>query len=344
MDTYTLKVVDKRIETEDTVTLCFKQPALRKIRYKSGQYLTLMFRINGRRYVRPYSFSSSPVVDTLMEVTVKRVPNGIVSNHIHDRVQIGDAVEVMQPMGDFIFDPEEKGIDSVYFWGAGSGITPLISLAKDILTSNNRTSVHLIYGNRNSETTIFMGVIDSLLKVYPQRFKVWHFHTQLTLRDSNPFVVEGRINKDYALNIVSKTGAINTKHYICGPVGLKESVRDALVSLKVPSANILSEDFELVRNPEDFNDIHTQVVRLKFQHEEHVLEVIKGKSVLEAALDAGIELPYSCQTGNCSTCKATCLDGKLKTIGLGKERSDLAENEYLLCCSHPLTDKVLLEV
>lgn len=343
MFSYTLIVVEIRRETTDTLTLCFKQPALRKIKYKAGQYLSLIFRINGKRYVRPYSFSSTPVVDPLIEVTIKRVANGIVSNHIHDQVKIGDALEVMEPMGDFIFEPREN-IEEVFFWGAGSGITPLISLIKEVLTSKPSIRVNLVYGNRGFDTIIYSQLLTTLLVSYPERFKVWHFLTQLTFREDNPYIVEGRINKDYAFNILKDVDSVNTMHYICGPTGLKESVKAALDDLKVSNENIYSEDFELTKDPKDFEDIHTQIINLKFKNAEYSLEVTKGKSILEAALDAGIEMPYSCQTGNCSTCKGICISGELKMVGLTKDRIDLRKNEYLLCCSHPLTDNISLSI
>src|SRR6476659_10406846 len=119
MKTYTLKVIAIKKETEDTLTLCFRQPMLKKIKYQAGQYLTLIFRINGRRYIRPYSFSSAPEIDSNLEVTVKRVAGGIISNHIHDQVKVDDIIEVMPPMGDFIL-PDKK-YNAVFLWGAGSG-------------------------------------------------------------------------------------------------------------------------------------------------------------------------------------------------------------------------------
>lgn len=341
MVTYTLKVMDIRKETEDTLTLCFKQPSIRKIKYKSGQYLSLIFKINGRRYIRPYSFSSSPLVDPLIELTVKRVSNGVVSNHIHDQLKIGDAIEVIEPMGDFLFEQREN-IREIYFWGVGSGITPLISLIKEVLSSTE-LKANLIYGNKNFQTTIFSNTISSLMQSFPERFKVWHFHTQFKISD-NYDIIEGRINKDYALDILNGIHAPDTTHYICGPAGLKESVKEALTTLKVPAGNIFSEDFELIKNPEDYEGIITRNITLKFQNVKYHLEIIKGKSILEAALDAGLELPYSCQTGNCSTCKAICLSGEVKMIGLSNDRFDLVENEHLLCCSHPLTDNVCVAI
>jgi ring-1,2-phenylacetyl-CoA epoxidase subunit PaaE len=89
---YTLKIINIRSETKDAVTLCFNQPSLRKIKYQAGQFITLIVRINGRKYARPYSFSSAPSVDGALEITVKRVPNGVVSNYINSDLKIGDVL------------------------------------------------------------------------------------------------------------------------------------------------------------------------------------------------------------------------------------------------------------
>lgn len=343
MKKYTLKIHNIRTETKDTITLCFKQPGLRKIKYQAGQYLTLSFLINGRKYTRPYSFSSAPSVDSFLETTVKRVSEGIFSNHIHDSIKVGDMVEVMEPMGDFIHITTET-INQIYFWGVGSGITPLISIIKEVLISNPLVYVNLIYGNKNFESTIFLEDINQLLKRYPTHLQVWHFHTQYTYTNNHHLVKSGRINKDFILNLLQEIDIETTKHYICGPVALKNTIKDALDILKCPKENIFSEDFELVRDPKDFEDIITHEVKINFQGNETLVKVIKGKSILEATLDAGIELPYSCQTGNCSTCKGKLKEGKMRMIGLAKDREDLEKDDYLLCCSHPLTDNIYVVI
>lgn len=344
MITYTLKIVDIKTETADAVTLCFKQPGLKKIKYEAGQYLTLIFRINGRRYIRPYSFSSCPGVDDFLEVTVKRVLNGVVSNHINDTVKIGDNIEAMSPMGNFTYN-RENSFNKVYLWGMGSGITPLISIAKYILYSDEQDEVHLIYGNRTHEETIFLEKIANLSKTFNGRFNVTHFHTQLVVDENNLSVVQGRIETDEAIKILNQGRDVEASvHYICGSKGLKESVKKALAHFQVDSNNVFSEDFELVKNPQDFEGVDTQNVKLGFMGNVFDLEVVRGKSILEAALDSNIELPYSCQTGNCSTCKAKVISGESKMIGLSGERYDLLDNEYLLCCTYPLSDNVFVEI
>lgn len=340
---YTLKVQEIRRETGDTITLCFKQPALRKIRYLAGQYISLSFRINGRKYTRPYSFSSSPSGDVFLETTIKRIPNGILSNYIHNNVQVGDVVEVLEPMGDFVHQIEET-FDEIYFWGVGSGITPLISIIKEVLISNSDTKVNLVYGNKNFESTIFLELINELLVKYSDQLTVWHFHSQYAHSENHHFVKSGRINKDFILELLKSKDVKKTKHYICGPKDLKATITAALLQIDCPQDHIFSEEFELVKNPKDFEDIETHTVNIKFQGNEIPVEVEKGKSVLEAALDAGIELPYSCQTGSCSQCTGKANEGDLKMIGLAKERTDLQKGEFLLCCSHPLKENVCIEV
>lgn len=342
MKNYTLKVHDIKRETKDTITLCFRQPSLKKIKYLAGQYLTLSFRINGRKYARPYSFSSSPGVDSFLETTVKRVPSGIVSNYINDKVNCGDIIEVMEPMGDFVYTNNDK-INQLYFWGVGSGITPLFSIIKQVLTSNPLIQIVLVYGNKTIASTIFFEVINELRTKYPNNFKVWHFHSQLNSQENDSFK-KGRINKDFILDLLKDAPITNTAHYICGPIDLKNTVKSTLSFLNCPTENVFAEDFELVKDPKDFEDVTVQNVKIHFQGNERVVLVKKGVSVLESALDAALELPYSCQTGNCDTCKGTLESGKLKMIGLSKERDDLAKNEFLLCCSYPLTEDVYIKI
>jgi len=342
MKTYTLKVVEVKPETCDTVTLKFKQPGLKKIKYLAGQYLTLIFRINGRRYLRPYSFSSSPSVDSTLDITIKRVHNGIVSNHIHDKINVGDVIEVLEPMGDFCVENIDHG--NLFLWGVGSGITPLISIAKETLAQNNQRKVNLIYGNKNLDQTIFLELIHSLKLKYGDRFNVIYFYTKITVEPDFPFWLPGRISREFVLDIMMGQNSTGLLHLICGPLGLKETLVSTLLELGFSKKVILFEDFELIKDPKDFIDIHTQNVQVQFENNDITLEVVKGQTILESALDAGIELPYSCQTGSCNTCKAQVLQGTVKMIGIEKERKDLNEDDTLLCCSHPTSNNVLVKI
>lgn len=342
MKNYTLKVQEVKRETDDTVTICFKQPGLKKIKYLAGQYLTLQFRINGRRYIRPYSFSSSPLIDSTLNVTIKRVHGGIVSNHINDHVKVDDVIEVQEPLGDFIYEADDS-VKTVIFWGVGSGITPLFSIIKELLSSDSYINICLVYGNKSKTSVIFRDELEKLKLAYAKRFKIYYFYSKEEFFDNESHHFHGRINTDFITDLIEKTDG-PLRHYVCGPIGLKNSIKDSLFALTKNLDNLYSEDFEIIKNPEDFKDIFKQEVVLNFQGNDNKIIVNKGNSILEEALEIGLELPYSCQTGNCSTCKATLISGDMKMIGLSKPRTDLNENEYLLCCSYPLTKNVCVEI
>ncbi|MBF7090655.1 ferredoxin--NADP reductase [Flavobacterium sp. ALJ2] len=342
MKNYTLKVQEIRRETDDAVTLCFKQPGLKKIKYRAGQYLTIQFRINGRRYIRPYSFSSTPLIDATLDVTIKRVLGGIVSNYINDTVKVDDVIEVQEPLGEFIFEPDES-IKSVVFWGVGSGITPLFSMIKDLLATQSLINIYLVYGNKSNSSVIFKDQLEKLKKIYSDRFKIYNFYSKEEFFDDDSHNYKGRIHKEFVEKLMNNIQT-PAQHFICGPIGLKNTVKGALLNLGHLEGTIFSEDFEIIKNPEDFKDIKDQHVTLNFKGISNEVKIKKGQSVLEEALESGLELPYSCQTGNCSTCKATLKSGEMIMIGLSKPRTDLNENEFLLCCSYPLTNDVCIEI
>lgn len=342
MKSYTLKVHQVKKESDDTVTLCFKQPGLKKIKYLAGQYLTLQFRISGRRYIRPYSFSSAPVIDSTLDVTVKRVFGGIVSNYINDNIKVNDVIEVQEPLGDFVLKSDDL-IKSIVFWGVGSGITPLYSMIKELLNFSPTINVHLVYGNKCKKSMIFFDDLEKLKSIYSERFNVYYFYSKEEFFDSESHNFHGRINSNFIGDLMRKIDQ-PVMHYVCGPIGLKNIIKESLLNLEGNLDNLFSEDFEIIKNPEDFKDIFDQEITLNFQGIENKITIKKGNSILEEALELGLELPYSCQTGNCSTCKATIKSGEIKMIGLSKPRTDLKENEYLLCCSYPLTNNVSVEI
>jgi ring-1,2-phenylacetyl-CoA epoxidase subunit PaaE len=343
MKFYTLKVVGINTETNDTVTVLFRQPGLKRINYLAGQYLSVIFRINGRRYIRPYSFSSAPGVENTLNITIKKVPGGVVSNHIIDSLNVDDLVEVMEPMGDFVLNDNENDI---YLWGAGSGITPLISIAKYALYINKNKNITLAYGNRHFENIIFKKEIAKLADEFKDRFTTKHFITQPYLDDFNPDIIQSRITKKEVKEILNnnKGDLNNALHYICGPVGLKESVKLVLSELGVGGKNIFAEDFEVIRNPKDFEGVHTQNVSISLNGITASVEVTAGKSILEAGLDAGMDLSYSCQTGNCLVCRGRIIEGNVKMIGVAQIPAGLGAGECLLCSSFPLTAEVKIEV
>ena len=125
MKIYSLKILNIKKETGDTISIHFKQPGLKKIKYLAGQYISLILNVNGRKYIRPYSFSSSPLKDENLIITIKKIKNGIVSSFIHDNIKVGDIIEVIEPQGEYIYIKKDE-IEELYFWCVGTGITPMI--------------------------------------------------------------------------------------------------------------------------------------------------------------------------------------------------------------------------
>jgi ring-1,2-phenylacetyl-CoA epoxidase subunit PaaE len=343
LNTYTLKIIEIRKETEDTSTISFKQPALKKITYLPGQYITLILQINNRKYRRPYSFSSAPETDATLDITVKRMSHGIVSNHLLDIVKVGDAIEVMGPMGEFIYNKERMHDGALFMWGAGSGITPLMSILKTALHSQKK--VTLIYGNRNLRQTIFY---DELLKIkeqYSDRFSLFNFFTKEKQFENKVAFFQGRIDAERITQILALyKDKSDSLHYICGPVELKKVVKAVLLQNDIKPENIFTENFEHKVDENQLKEVRTTFVNLKKDGQRVKLEVIKGKSILEAGLDQQMDLAYSCQTGTCFLCKATKLSGNIKMVGNETAPEKLGEDECLLCCSYPLSDDVEVEI
>ncbi|WP_214071525.1 iron-sulfur cluster-binding domain-containing protein [Mucilaginibacter sp. dw_454] len=339
MITYTLKIVQIVRETEDTSTIFFKQPGLKKIKYLAGQYITVVVNVNGRKYKRPYSLSSSPRIDSTINITVKKLLHGVVSNHLVDVVKEGDMLEVIEPMGNFLYDVDMHHNKAVFLWGAGSGITPLMSILKTALV-NNSQQINLFYCNKTTQHTIFFNQLQQLQQNNKQKLGLNFFYTEEQIAQAN----FGRINAYDVEKALSGLDVANTLHYICGPNGLKETVKTALLENGVQLTQIFFEDFEHIINEVELKDVQTRFVTLINNSNKNSIEVIRGKSILEAALDTRLDLPYSCQTGTCTLCKATLVSGEVKKIGNEKMDHELSENERLLCCSYPLTNNIIFEI
>ncbi|MDB4926313.1 iron-sulfur cluster-binding domain-containing protein [Mucilaginibacter sp.] len=340
MITYTLKIVEILRETEDACTICFKQPALRKIQYVSGQYITLIITINNRKYKRPYSLSSSPGIDSTLNITVKRLLHGIVSNHLMDVIKEGDLLEVMEPIGDFVYKTDIHYNNELFLWGAGSGITPLMSILKTALHANVQRII-LSYCNKSLEKTIFYGQLVQFKKQYVNQFSLRLFCTEEEKLDAK----YGRINADDVAKVFEDIkDKKKTIHYICGPIGLKETVKNELLNQGLTRDQIFSEDFEHIINENELKEIQSRFIEIIKGNDRFKIEVVRGKSILEAGLDRQIDLPYSCQTGSCTLCKAKLISGEVKKISTEASEHKLEDNERLLCCSYPLTDNIIFEI
>ncbi|GAB2795202.1 ferredoxin--NADP reductase [Rhabdobacter roseus] len=353
---YYLKVKDVVRETPDTATIHFWHPLNEVIKYKPGQFLTLLIPQGDTKLRRSYSMCSSPYTDVALAITIKRVSGGFASNYLIDSVQVGDSLEVMEPMGTFTPQLDAEQQRTVVLVGAGSGVTPLISIAKSVLIVEPESTVYLLYGNRNEASILFKTVIDQLQAKYGERFRVVHTLSQ----PSGTWTGEtGRLNKTHMLKMLEKLPPVDptrAEYYLCGPDTMMEEAQRALDILGVPAPQVRRESFltattakahgeVTVGEEEDEGSLKTREITVIYEGSEYKFPVEPHQTVLEAALDRDIDLPYSCQAGMCTACLGRCVSGQVQL----DEEDALSEAELkagfiLTCVTHPLSDDVVIEV
>lgn len=350
---YFLKVKEIEKETEEAATLHFWHPLNEVVAYRPGQFLTILLPVDDKKIRRSYSMSSSPYTDVSLAITIKRVPGGYASNLLLDSIKVGDTLEVMEPMGAFFPKQSDDQTRQVVFVGAGSGITPLFSILKSILMVEPESEVFLIYGSRNEDSIIFKNKLEALQAKYGERFKVVH---TLSQPSENWEGEKGRLNKSHLLKIVEKLPTLNkaeAEFFLCGPDDMMEEAHRALSILAIPDNKIRKESFltataaqpgEVTLEEED-DTLKTREITLFYEGAEYKLPVKPHETVLEAALNMDIDLPYSCQAGMCTACLGRCTSGK---VHLDEEdalsEAELNEGFILTCVSHPMSDDVIIEV
>ena len=345
-------------ETPDAVTLAFNDPEGALAGYLPGQFLTLNVEIGGKWHRRSYSLCSAPGQDAHPTVCVKRVPGGLVSNHLVDNWRAGQTMQVFTPIGNFTCEPRPGARRHIVLVGAGSGITPLWSIAKTILAQEPGSHVSLIYGNRRPDCVIFDAPIQQWQARHADRFRVVHCLTQPPAGWQG---ATGRINGAMVLDLLRHLEPLQeveeTRYYLCGPQAMADDVEQALLGTGVVRRNIFRESFfsDALVNHQDTVEVgQVQTVEaghgpftVTVKHDGETFEVAvpEGETILQAALDQDIDLPYSCQAGLCTACRAKCLSGAVEmdeTEGLVE--SEIREGYVLLCVGHPKSAGVVVEV
>jgi len=346
MKTYFLQVQKIVRETEDTVSIHFWHPISEQIKYKAGQFLTVLIPgSDGKKVRRSYSMSSSPATDSSVAITVKRVEGGLASNYLNDRLREGDFLEVIEPMGRFVYEPEGPHHGNLVLIGAGSGITPLFSILKTVLKTTDR-KILLIYGNRDEENIIFKERLQQLESEYAGRFTVVY----ILSRPSGVWVGHrGRIHQANGVWFMkeNRVDFKNDYFYMCGPEGMMDQMQKIYKLFEVPAEHIFYERFNAPAQEEEEHlpDLKKQTVTVHYDGETHVFEVEPHQTILEAALELDIDLPYSCQAGMCTACLGKCLEGTVKMDeDEGLTEKEIAEGYVLTCVSRPMSEGVVIEI
>jgi ring-1,2-phenylacetyl-CoA epoxidase subunit PaaE len=348
---YELTVKEIVEETKDAISIVFNHPAEGRIPYKSGQFLTLIAPVQGKDVRRAYSLCTSPFVDQDLAVTVKRVDNGLMSNWLPDNLKAGGKLKMMEPMGQFTTEFSKTNKRHIIMFAGGSGITPIMSIIKSILSEEPDSICSLIYCNRDIDSIIFKNELDKLQTIDEGRLHVIHI---LDNAPMNWQGYSGLLNHDMLGKLLERIpdwGIDKTTYLMCGPEGMMKNVDTLLDARHIPKEKIFKESFvqgtidKEEKSPEPVGELKAHEVTIRYDGQEYKVLVPPNKAILETALDQGIDLPYSCQSGLCTACRGKALSGKVKLDEEeGLSKSEREEGYVLTCVGHPLTDDVVIEI
>jgi 3-ketosteroid 9alpha-monooxygenase subunit B len=313
-------------ETADTRSYVLDVPDdLRDtFRYRSGQFCTFRVHLGGEEHLRSYSMSSAPETDADLTVTVKRVPGGLISNWFNDEVAEGDVLELTKPAGVFCVQDETRPV--VAFCG-GSGVTPVISIVKTVLTTTERP-VRVLYANRDRDSVIFERDFEQLQAGASGRLEVRHH-----LDADGGFLEAGDIR-------AFAGSELDADFYICGPGPFMDLVESTLLDLPVEPERIFIERFVVEGDhagTQDPGEVDTptdvpESVTLILKGQTTTVAYQPGDTVLETARRGGLQPPFSCEAGNCATCMALLREGGARMRANNALTDEEVEEGWILTC------------
>ena len=346
---HSLNVKEIKKETSDTVSISFDVPAELKNVYKftPGQYLTLKLEVNNEECRRSYSICSSSDED--ITVAVKKVENGVVSTYLNEVLNVNDKIDVMTPEGNFTLQADQTNKRKFVGFAAGSGITPIMSMIKQLKMDEVESSFTLFYSNKTDNDVIFK---DTLEELAGDKLKVNYIYSRQKI--NNP-LFEGRISKSKATELIkADLSCLNADaFYLCGPEEMIFNVKAALEEFGVLDTKIKFELFttpvlmaEKQENQEvDENFDGEALVTVIYDDEEVEFNLNKdGDSILDAAMDNDMDVPFSCKGAVCCTCKAKVTEGKvIMDANYALSDQEVEDGFVLACQSHPASAKVTID-
>ena len=342
LEFHNLKVQDVIRRTSDCVSVVFDVPSdlQDRFHFNPGQYLTLEHNISGEDVRRSYSLCSSPAEDR-WEVAIKKVNGGKFSTFANDVLQKGVTIKVGSPEGRFLLKDSTRGRDVFVFFAAGSGITPVMSMIKDLLVNSDK-EVILFYGNRTTESIIFREDLEDLKSKYMDRFTIHHVLSKEKLGSPLFFGrIDGEKCASYLKHLIDDDVVV--QYGICGPGEMIFNVRDALVEAGINADRISYELFTTAdikmngQQKEDYVSDESALVKIRLDGLVSEFTIpFGGKAILDAALDNGADLPFSCKGGVCCTCRAKLVSGEVKMdVNYALEPDEIEKGFILTCQSHP---------
>ncbi|MEO8583169.1 MAG: iron-sulfur cluster-binding domain-containing protein [Flavitalea sp.] len=337
---YDLYVSDIIRETNYTKSFQLINPA-HDTPYQPGQFLTFLFNgKNGLEIRRSYSMSSSPNLDEPLTITVKRIDNGEISRLLHDQTKIGDKLQTIGANGFFTIPENLMQYERLIFFAAGSGIVPIYSLIKSVLKIDHRIKIFLFFSNNNYHDTIFYNGLIQLQKKNSEQLNI-----EFLLSDSL-YLRNARLTPESMEKLLfdhEVDNSFENLFYVCGPAAYMRMIQFKLSTFGVQHSNIKKEIFKIekpthIRMPPD---IKPHQVTVSYAKQQYKFSVEYPSTILSAAKKLKIELPFSCENGQCGTCAATCVSGKVwmsnNEVLLDEE---IAKGKILTCTGFPINGDV----
>ncbi|GAA4092205.1 ferredoxin--NADP reductase [Mucilaginibacter panaciglaebae] len=324
-------------ETVDTATFFLDEVSGKRINYKAGQFITLVFTHRDKEIRRSYSLSSSPD-EKQLSITVKRIANGEISRFMLTKVKLGDVLNAVEPAGRFTVVNFTARKDIVFF-AAGSGVVPVFSQLKYILNRNGDSRLTLFYSSQDQASILFGDGLNDLQTRHPDRLKIIHLLSNEGKRLNN-------VNVEHLVKQYIHFNLNKAEFYVCGPFAYMRMVRLTLLYMGLGNAQIRKENFVLETVPvtAGFINYPPRYIHIKFNNEIHDLMVGENQTILQAALQNNLQLPYSCRAGICSACTANCTSGKIDMpVNDVLTDLDLSQGLILTCTGHPISDDVVIE-
>ena len=346
-----LAVHDLRRETADAVSLTFAIPQelADDYAFAPGQYLTLRTMMGGEEVRRSYSICSGPD-DGELRIAVKKVDGGAFSAWAADELKAGDQLDVMTPTGRFGVLPAPEEARIYVGFAAGSGITPILSLVKGVLSREPKSRFFLFYGNRSTEGVMFREALEELKDRFLQRFSMFHV---ISGEEQDIPILHGRLDDEKVRVLLrSLVPASSVDHvFICGPTGMSDEIEATCRDIGIAEDRIHVERFVsgLGGKPRPKKAIAPGAppkafASLIIDGKRREVPVAEGEAVLDAALRAGVDLPFACKGGMCSTCRAKLVEGRAAMdVNYSLEPWELKAGFILTCQAKPVSEKIVVD-